>query len=52
MATPYRIQSETARNVFMINVCNVIILILTLGTERIKLALILYQSHAIYGTKG
>ena len=50
MATLYRIQSETARNVFMINVCNVIIL--TLGTERIKLALILYQSHAIYGTKG
>ena len=36
----------------MIDVCNGSILILTLATDRIKLALILYQSHAIYGSKG
>ena len=28
------------------------ILILTLATEKIKLAIILHQSHAIYGTNG
>ena len=36
----------------VIAVCNGSILIITLAKERIKLALILYKSHAIYGSKG
>ena len=36
----------------VIDVCNGSILIITLAKERIKLALILYKSHAIYGSKG
>lgn len=35
-----------------VHVCNGSILIPTLATERIKLALILYRWNAIYGSKG